>query len=548
MSKKIKIEIIVPSDAQYRFGSPYMKHDAFIKYCNANNVYVSEAALEIYEKNRLLFPCVRLVYPRELLRRRYRVKKPGHRNNPKIRDEWIPLIELEKCERYCRLADQDAYHDMVENGHPYDRALKDENPFVLNPKDKKFKVWKRYNVIVGKYGKDNRNRCKSKAEHYYAPWKIFMVQELNLINTDEHNRVPGTRRGRGSLDKKLLRSVLGEFTPFFNTITSFRCRYNILIASLHESAGKKRIKWGEVQRRTKSFSKELFLSQCYENWIRFLRKLIELHESYLEDEKYLLSLEVKSYMASTVAFLGYSKGSKYKFEKICKDVSGRFDKRLGSGYVQGVIIYPGRLEEIFADEEYDLESNVRWVFSEDFKRFNNLLGEEEKLKESLADELFDELKEGHTKVILAIIGKINRVLNDEGALWRDYEFWSSILDLAVHVETLGKEWLGGNDLGGVFQKAFSKEYPRFSRNQTNAKTSQDYIRKLDLLRKNNEVPVDKKCGKHLDLARLTRNFAAHSRGLSDNDLHDNLTLIYNALVSTLFVLYDSYKLQNTNKN
>ncbi len=151
-------------------------------------------------------------------------------------------------------------------------------------------------------------------------------------------------------------------------------------------------------------------------------------------------------------------------------------------------------------------------------------------------------------MILAIIRKINRVLNDKDALWRDYEFWSSILDLAVHIETLGKEWLGENDIGGVFQKVFSKEYPKFSRNKTGAKTSQDYIRELELLKKNKEIPTDKKCGKHLLITRLTRNFSAHNRGLSDNDLHDNLALIYNALVSTLFVLYDSYKLQSDNKS
>jgi len=550
MNKKVKIEIIVPSDARYMFDSPYMKHGAFIKYCNANNVYVSKAALEIYEKNRLLFPCVRLMYPRELLIRRYRSRKSTCSKAPKIIDKWLPLEKLEESVKNCRLADKDEFHDMVKNGHPYDRALKDKTLFILNPEDNKFKSWGKYNILVDKH--DKRNIYESKAKHYYAPWKIFMVQELNIKNTDEHNRAPGTIRRCGLLDEKLLPSVLGEFTPFFNTITSFRCRFNmLLIAGSLECAGKKRIKRSVAQRRAKSFSKKLFGSQCYKDWIRFLRKLIELHESYLKDEKYLLSLGVRPYMASTIAFLGYSKGHKYKFKKICEDVSGERDKCLGSGFEQGVKIYPGRLEEIFADEEYDLDKNVKDIIRDNVEQFNNLLGKEEKLGGSFADELFDELKEGPGKVILATIGKTDRVYNDNDILWPDNELWSCLRDLAVCIDDIGNVWFGGGNIDGIFTKAFRKEYQTL-KGKTNDRISgadkgTDYIKKLQLLQKNKELADDKKCGKHLLVTRLTRNFSAHKAGLSGNDLHDNLALIYNALVSTLFVLYDSHTMKKEKK-
>lgn len=547
MSKKVKIEIRVPSDARYKFSSPYMEHDSFIKYCSANNVYVSEATLEKYEKNRLLFPCVRLMYPRELVRRQFREEELGNIKKPNIPDEWLPLTEIEDCKTDSRLIGVEALYYMVENGHPYDRAIKEGNPFVFDPEKEKFKPWKRYDVIAGKIEGDSIPR--SKAKHYYAPWKIFMVQELNKKNTDEHNRALGVKCRWGYLDKKLLPSVLEEFMPFFSAITSFKFRRNMLINRHYTPVDQKRIKWSDVQKRTKILGKELFSTHKYEDWIRFLRKLIELHESYIRDEKYLLSLEMKSYMASTCLFVNYS--TDYELKRIGKDVSGKFIGKRDIGREKGVLVYPGRLEEIFADEEYDLENNVRRVFFENFERFNNLLAEEEKIREALFDELFDELKERHENEFLVTVGKMNKVLNNREILWRSKEHWSCIRDLAVNIEALGKEWFGvKTNIDGLFKKAFPKKYQALQRNTTGkiseADTGEEYIGKLKLLQRNKELPVDEKCGKHLLITRLTRNFSAHNKALSDNDLHNNLTLIYNALVSTLFVLYDKYTLQNDN--
>jgi hypothetical protein len=540
MSEKIDISIRIPSDAQSRGDTPYMEHTKFIKYCEAYNVYIYEYGLEIYEKEELLFPCFRILYPRELLRRDFRANYLNDSKSYKIRAEWAPLVNLQDLIFKSQHWMYKEFEEAIEHGHPLEQAINDKNPYIVKPETQRFIKWERYNVIVGKH--DSNNMRESRAKHYYSPWKVFFVYDLKTLNTDEHNRATGSRRGWGIVDGKLRHSSLVEFNHFYSIVNSFTYRRSLLSIYYFEKTSRTQQDWKLIVKRKRHIAKGLFSGSIYAEWIRFLRKLIELHERYRGDEKILLSLEAKSSIAKTVIFL--RNATDCTFEKICADVSGKFKKRSGVGLENGVQVYPGRLEELFPDEKWDLEQNVRWRLDHQLKEFNSHLVDNEKIPESLADDLFDNLSTEPSGTALAAIRKINKFYFEDN-IWRENEVWSAIRDLAVSLEVHGKQWLGGDILDKVLTRLFPSLYDALKKKTgipkpTYATNSNEFLDKLDVIKKA-MTPADERCGGHLIIANLTRNFTSHQKGLSDKYLHENIPIIYSSLIGTLFVLYAKYK-------
>ena len=152
------------------------------------------------------------------------------------------------------------------------------------------------------------------------------------------------------------------------------------------------------------------------------------------------------------------------------------------------------------------------------------------------------------------IRKIDRVLNIE-QLYHNAELWNGIAELSKSLEVHGKGWgMGGRDLEGVLMNLFSQShdstcYSAFKKNTrivgncTNADDSDEFLDKLKKLMNAEHVPSNKRLGRHLLVAHLTRNYASHQKGLSGKCLRENLGQIYNALMNTLFVLYAAYTKQ-----
>jgi hypothetical protein len=242
-----------------------------------------------------------------------------------------------------------------------------------------------------------------------------------------------------------------------------------------------------------------------------------------------------------VIFLRFA--TDYEFERICDDVSGKLKGRLGVGHENGVYIYPGKLEEMFANEKWDLEKNVRGSLQNDLNRFNSSLIDDEKIPETLADALFNELSAKTTGTALASIRNINNAYTN-AKLWRDYKVWSGIRDLAVCVEDHGRDWIGGKSLDGVFKKLFSSHYgtlKRKSKSCTDASSVKEYLEKVEFLNASDDISSSRRCGKHLLISVLTRNFASHRKGTTVQELRTHLSPIYSSLVWTLFTIYAGHK-------
>ena len=149
MSDKVDISIRIPSDAQSRAHTPYMMHDKFVDYCKANHIDINESALEAYEKKRLLYPCIRVLYPRGLLRRSFRANHMDQKYEYATRSEWKPLVELDNAITNSRHWANKEVLLNIERGHPLERASIDQNPYVFDPSKSKFKAWSRFKILEG---------------------------------------------------------------------------------------------------------------------------------------------------------------------------------------------------------------------------------------------------------------------------------------------------------------------------------------------------------------------------------------------------------------
>ncbi len=546
MSKKAKIVIRIPSEAQSQADSPYLEHQEFIKYCTANGVSVNEDALEAFEKKGLLYPCFRVLYPQELLRRRFRAGLPYADGLYTVRDEWRPLIDLEEAMHNSRIWLTKEFSKAIDFGHPFERSLQTENPFVNKPINQEFKAWKKFVITEGVY--EGRRSPKSRATHYYSTWKLFIIDELNKLNTYKHNRATGLMSGRVCFNNGLVHSSLHEFSSFFMMVADFSFRRDLLKTEYFENSKHTASDWGEVVSRSETTAKLLFGAATYSDWIRYLRKLIDLYETFNGNDEFRLAEETKSYILRAVIFLGHSTTN--NFHEICKDVDGAHEKYSWIYTENGVNVYPGSLERMFPDEKWDLEQNVRDSLTAELKKLNSILLEHERMPNALCDQLFDELAEKPEGTALAAIRRINKVYSDPG-LWRTHEIWSGIGDLSRAVEVHGKEWIGGASLEGVLLNLLKNETLDYKSLKnltgkpdiTKANSSDDFLEKLALLASAAQIPNDRRYGRHLLVAHLTRNYASHQKGLARKKLNDNFYNIYFSLISTLFVIYARYRKQ-----
>jgi len=349
---------------------------------------------------------------------------------------------------------------------------------------------------------------------------------------------------------RLRTSSLNEFSQLFAIITSFSYRRALLEIKYFEGTSHTQNDWADIVKQADQIAKKLFAAFVYTDWIRFLRKLIELYEKYRDNERLLLSEEAKNNVSRTVRFLIFATG--HEFQKICDDVSGPYKKSRGRGWKDGVMIYPESLEKMFPDEKWDLQQNVRHLLVRELHSFNSTLIQGEQIPESLCEQLFDELLEEPKGSALAAIRKVNKAYGNPG-LWQEDEIWSGIIDFSKSIEVHGKSWIGGSKLDNVLTNLFSSKLFPSTYELLKKKTGRDkftdihntdeFIEKLKFLKTTEVIPINKRCGRHLLIAHLTRNYSVHWRGLFGDDLRENLYLIYPSLMRTLIVIYADYKRQ-----
>ncbi|MFH1701966.1 MAG: hypothetical protein ABIB41_00870 [Nitrospirota bacterium] len=380
------------------------------------------------------------------------------------------------------------------------------------------------------------------ADHYYAPWQVFVIEELNFMHTIEENYVVGQKRGWSISKKDIRPTKLFEYFEPFHTVSNFRMQESLIWHDITFGLKQSVIEGTlneQLIARTIEAARQEYEKHPHASWIEFVRKLVELYNSYLEKEKIRLSDEIKSYLTSTLNMI--MDATQKSFEEVSNDYDGRFKGHRQLCREKGTFIYPGELERIFPDELKQIKERAGWVLDSYIKQFNVTLSNNVQIEERIKDDLIDSIIESGHELLLSHLHEIEELWFNHRLHWKS-NIWAHLRSLAVSIESVGQEWYGQNSLGNILKCAF-KEYGNLrdfiGKNITDAETPEEYKQNIDkiLAHKETEHETNGICGNHLIVAHLTRNYLSHKVKFEPDMLGSIFLEIYKALVLTLISLF-----------
>ncbi|MBM4056325.1 MAG: hypothetical protein FJ264_16970 [Planctomycetes bacterium] len=520
----------------------YLEAKEFVEYCISNNVHASLDMLEAYEKAGLLIPFYRLVFPDEYIRAlcEYDCKIIyTELDIPFDGSKWQEIDELSTAINLYSVELTSQFYSALKNGHPLDYAYQNQNLFLQKPNRENFKPWEKYIIIAGTL--DGYPVKEEKAKHYYTPWQIFVLDELNFMHTIEENYATKLKKGWGIFKKELRPSKLGSFCEYFQTISNFRMMKSLICQDITYGL-KSSILEGELykqlRRRTVEQAINEYGKHSYSEWIKFVRKLVELYMAYNAREKIKLANELKRFLTNTINML--TGATKKPFEEISSAYDGKF-KRFGDpGQEEGVVIYPGKLERIYPDEFKETKENAKRIFDFQIKQLNETLPNNLKIKNEIVDALVNNIIGNGHHLLLTHLNEIEELWLNHGPRWKS-SIWAHLRSFAVSIESIAQEWYGQNTLGNVLEYAFKKEYSylrdSIGERITDAKTSSEYRGNFAKILEHKKKYICGICGYHLVSAHLTRNYFSHKIKYEPDMLGSIFIEVYKDLVFTLISLF-----------
>ncbi|MCB0743481.1 MAG: hypothetical protein KDC67_06225, partial [Ignavibacteriae bacterium] len=154
----------------------FIEHKHFLKLCsdldiNQFSLGKDEQWLELQEKEKILFPVKRIIYPRNYLKTVYKIRNSN-------RTFGSDLIEVpEKHKTIHKLYENINYFD-VRNSlfHVFDTNKAQYSNYIKNPLKLKFKPWKEYKFKVGNFR--GHNEFINDTRHYYSYWQAYYFYEI----------------------------------------------------------------------------------------------------------------------------------------------------------------------------------------------------------------------------------------------------------------------------------------------------------------------------------------------------------------------------------
>lgn len=520
----------------------YLKGEELVEYCKVNRVAASLDILEAYEKTGLLFPIYRLVLPDEYVRAvfEYDNRIPFDSNIPfDVVDEWQEIVKLANALSSYSFPHSPAFREALENGHPLDSTWKEKNPFLHKPSLAEFKPWEEYQIAAGTI--DGHPIKEETVEHYYAPWQIFVVDELNSMHTIKENYATGCKQGWGIFKRDVCPSKLLEYSELFQTISNFRMMERLIWIDMTFDL-KQSVIEGELLKkiitRTEEVAKKEYEKHPHAEWIKFIRKLVELYEEYLEKEKIKLSNELKPLLTSTINMV--MDATKKSFEEISKEYDGGFTGIPMQCLHENIIIYPWALERIFPDELKQAKERSLNTIEFYIKQLNEILSDDAKIDQEVKEHLINSIIGSGHEMLLSNLYEIKKLWFNREPHWKS-SLWAHIRSFAVSIESVGHEWYGQNKLGNILEYVFKKEYvdlrDSIAKGITSAETPAEFKKNLDKIRKHSKKCTNDLCGPHLVVAHLTRNYLSHNDKFEPGMFGSTFLDIYRDLVFTLISLF-----------
>ena len=521
----------------------YLQAKEFVEYCKANNIDASLNNLEVYEKGGLLNPVYRLVTPDEYVRAvfEYNHRTPFNPNTPfDVDNKWREITSLINSLSSYTVPQISYFEQTLKNGHPLDFAWRKKNPFLYKPPFADFKPWEEYKIVAGTI--DRQPIKEETAKHYYATWQIFIVDELKHRHTIEDNYATGGKKGWGILKKDIHPSELLEYFELFQTISNFRMMESLIWLDITFDVKQSVIEGKLLERlttRTKMAAKKEYQKHSHAEWIKFIRKLVELNYEYLKREKIKLSKELKRFLSSTISMI--MDATEKPFWEISNEYDGKFKGLRTLCLDENIVIYPGGLERIFPDELKQVKKHSLGIIESYIRQLNDMLPDDAKLDPKVGNDLIDSIIGSSHWLTLSHLYEIHKAWFNRRLHWKS-SIWAHIRSFAVSIESIGQEWYNKMYLSNILEVAFAKDYTNLrdslgGNKITDAKTPGEYKQKLDKIRKHRKKGTKDICGHHLVVAHLTRNYLSHTVRFEPDMLGSIFLEVYKDLVLTLISLF-----------
>ena len=527
----------------------YITHDKFIEYCRANNVYVDEKTMETYEKLGLLFPIYRFIIPKDYIRSICNENINNIDPILNLHPEWKQIEKLHESLNTYTAPLEKFFRRTLMYGNPLDYSIKQKHPFLIIPNKANFKPWRIYKV---KIKNKNNYKCKNEediANHYYAHWQIFVLNELNEMYTEQTNILTKQKDmsyygNKFKEVKKLSPSKINDYAQYFQIVSNYAMFEHIITGFIIQKNENKQFlskeNYNFYTKEKKKIAKKEYKKNSYDKWMEFIKNLYVLYEKYLKDEKIKLSNEVKRFLSFTINLLITAKN--LTFEKLNEDfIAGyrTFTRKLRND----IYIIPTGLEKIFPSEINELKREAYLKLPCLIKELNKIFPMKEQLPENF-----------HEKIITTIIdeeyGTLFSHLYKIEDIWFNREKFATpsliahLRSLIVSIEDVGILWFGGNRIDGMLKKAFKeyeklqKKYSRYERKITEAKTTKEFINKANIILNQKEFSSkDRLCGYYLVLTSLARNFFSHRNKIMEELLGNIFLEVYKSAMFTLICLY-----------
>ncbi|NQS97918.1 MAG: hypothetical protein HQ591_05645 [candidate division Zixibacteria bacterium] len=541
MKKYVDIKIEIPSKARSFAERPYLEHIEFVDYCKANMVDCSKNHLEILEREGLLYPCYRIICPEE-----YLIKKNENPERWESDDSCQPLYELEKDISVFSEPQSESFKKALKSGHPLTQAIEESNQFIIQPDKDNFIKWDQYNICVK--NRYNQEITTSKARHFYSIWKIILIHEINQKNTIVENKVAGTRNGWRVIKKDTIPSALYGFEKYFTTLMSYSFKRKLLIINYHYNIENNNSNLTFLNNNIQDNANFHFLKHSLVEWVKLLRKIIEIHEEYEKKRNFILSNEARRFAIKLIDMLMLA--NDYSLNDIYDIYLGEFKKAVGLGTDKNnILIIPYKIQNMFPTLDWIINRERIWdILKVEIDGFNDYFSDNDKFPEIILSEIKKEFESNPQGTIILAILNMQKFLKDtekdEEILLRDEDLCGGLRNLAVTVEAHGKNMIGDKDFGSMLQRLYSDYYKiskKIGDKITSAKSIKEFERKLGLIEKTTIVTEDERYGKHLFIAHLSRNFLMHTTGLSGSSLQKHLISIYRSLITTFLVIFAKYK-------
>lgn len=520
----------------------YLKTEDFIELCRTMRVYLGrkpEDLLEVYEQHGLVKPVYRLYILEDYIKTLFKYQHASKSEKPNISlpEEYAEIHNFIQDRLQNYHATYPPWIDRtLSEGHPLDWAYKEGKPYVEKPPSGSFKPWTAYTVIAGElYG---YSQYSTIAEHYYAQWQVFLVEEANRLFSVMINRLLPSRSSAIGLEKSTL--TLLEWINEFEVLAEYRFKKQLLFEKYINQTSDNILEGALLEEYHKKVTEQastIFIQIPEERWIEFLRKLCNTYFLYEEKEKIKLSKFLKSHIYSTVEI--YIEATKLPYSQLVNKVGNIIGRK--------EYFYRLPLEKILPDEEKEKKREAEYHLRSFKDKYNSIMSGQI-INDSVICEIIEEvIKQGNDTLLTTII-EIEKEWWEDSIFWYG-KIWSHIRSLATAVETFGRHvFPTKTDLYNCINESLKGQYESlkqpfdnyFKRRVIEANNPSEFLEKLDIIINTPDsirIPNDLINLKFLLIANLIRNFVNHSSKIDGKLFGSRFLVIYQSLIFSFFYLF-----------